>query len=90
MSFLLKESIHGTLVDAVYNEIFSRRSNYYYFIGKVQPWTTPTSPDTPLTTQTYEQQTRNFIIATKKIQVLDVSYVVPRIDWTSGRVYDHE
>ena len=88
MSFLLKESIHGTLVDAVYNEIFSRRSNYYYFIGKVQPWTTPTSPDTPLTTQTYEQQTRNFIIATKKIQVLDVSYVVPRIDWTSGRVYD--
>ena len=88
MSFLLKESIHGTLVDAVYNEIFSRRSNYYYFIGKVQPWTTPTSPDTPLTTQTYEQQTRNFIIATKKIQVFDVSYVVPRIDWTSGRVYD--
>lgn len=88
MSFLLKDVIHGTLADSVYNEVVSRRSNYYYYIGKVLPWSDPTNPDSPLDTQVYEDEVRNRIISAKKITSSDISYVVPRIDWTSGEVYD--
>lgn len=88
MSYLIKDSIHGNFVDAIYNEIFSRRSNYYYFIGRVLPWNTPASPDVPLGTQSYEYETRNGIILVKKIQISDVSFVIPRRDWVINTVYD--
>ena len=88
MSFVTKDIIHTTLVDAVYEEVLTRRSNYYYYIGRVLPWPTPSSPPTPLSSQTYEEETRNKIIAVKKIQSTDLSYVVPRRNWTSGTVYD--
>lgn len=88
MSALIKESVHYSLAEAVYNELQSRQANYYYYIGKVLPWATPLAPDTPLGTQSYEHETRNRIITIKKIQPSDVSLVVRRIDWLSGTVYD--
>ena len=88
MSFLLKDTIHRSLVDTVYNEFLSRRANYYYFVGKVLAWANPDNPDVPEPTQEYEHNTRNGIISVKKINLRDVSYVVPRIDWESGTVYD--
>lgn len=88
MSFLLKNTIHRSLVDSVYNEFLSRRSNYYYFIGKVVDWANTNSPDAPQATDSYEYSTRNSILTAKKINVGDVSYVVPRRNWSSGTVYD--
>jgi len=88
MPFLLKDTIHRSLVDTVYNEFVSRRSNYYYFIGNIIEWGTPGNPDTPQSTDDYEYYTRNGILSVKKINLRDVSYVVPRVDWTSGTVYD--
>lgn len=88
MAFLLKDTIHRSLVDTVYNEFLSRRSNYYYFIGSVIEWPTPLNPTSPENTQDYEHLTRNGIISVKKVNLRDVSYVVPRIDWTTGTVYD--
>ena len=88
MSFLLKDAFHGSLVDSVYNEFLSRRSNYYYFIGNIIEWPNPNIPGTPEATQDYEYYTRNGILSVKKINLRDISYVVPRIDWSSGTVYD--
>ena len=88
MSFLLKDTIHGSLVDSVYNEFLSRRANYYYFIGNIIEWASPQAPETPQATQNYEYNTRNGILSVKKINLRDVSYVVPRINWASGTVYD--
>lgn len=88
MSFLLKDVIHTTLVDAVFNEVLTRRSNYYYFIGKVMPWSNPQTPDAPGVTKAYENETRNRIIATKRINTTDVSFVVPRNNWAFGTIYD--
>lgn len=88
MSFLLKDAINGSLVDAIFNEIVSRRSNYFYFIGRVLSWPDPQSPPAPEDTFTYELDTRNEIISVKKIQSTDVSFVIPRINWEQSTVYD--
>ena len=88
MAFLLKDTIHRSLVDSVYNEFLSRRANYYYFIGNILEWDDPLNPGTPEVTQDYERFTRNGILSVKKINLRDVSYVVPRIDWAPNTVYD--
>lgn len=88
MTFRLKDILHKSLSDSVFNDLFSGRSNYYYFIGKVVPWSTPGSPPTPDETRTVEHDTRNRIINIKKITTGDTSLVIPRKNWSSNRKYD--
>lgn len=88
MSFLFKNDVRTAILDSTVESIFSGRSNFYYFIGKILPWNDPFNPDQPLDTQSYEYDTRNKIILVKKININDVSFVIPRINWTSGTVYD--
>jgi len=88
MSFLFKDGVRVTTIESIFNDIFSRRGNYYYFIGKILPWANPLDPDIPLDTQSYEYETRNKILAVKLISIADVSFVIPRINWTLGTVYD--
>lgn len=88
MSFLLRDRIHTTLVDSVYNEVLSKRSNYYYYIGRVLKWPDELVPPIPFDLDSYEYETRNKIIAVKKLQPTDVSYVIKRVNWIAGTVYD--
>ena len=87
MTFKLKDILHKSLSDSVFNDLFTGRSSYYYFIGKVVPYVggTVTTPDE---TRIVEQDTRNRIINVKKITTGDVSLVIPRKNWSSSRVYD--
>jgi hypothetical protein len=88
MSFLLKDTVHSVLSETLYYEVLSRRSNYYYFIGRVLPWEDENTPQTPVNTLNYENETRNNIIQVKKVPISDVSLAVKRIDWTVNTVYD--
>lgn len=88
MSFLLKESVHQSLIETLYNEIISNRSIYYYFIGNILQWENELVPGIPLDTAAYEKYTRDGIISVKRINLRDVSLVVPRRDWSSNVVYD--
>lgn len=88
MSFLFKDGVRVTTIESVFNDIFSGRGTFYYFIGKILPWSDPLNPDAPLDTQSYEHETRNKILAVKEINTTDVSFVIPRINWISGTVYD--
>ena len=88
MSYLLSDGFHNALVETGLGNFISRRSNYYYFIGNVLEWDDPQFPESPESTRSYEDFTRKGIFAVKKINLRDVSLVVPRRDWTSGTVYD--
>jgi len=87
MTFKLKDILHKSLSDSVFNDLFTGRSNYYYFIGKVVPYTGGTVP-TPDETRIVEQDTRNRIINLKKITAGDVSLAIPRKNWSTGTIYD--
>lgn len=88
MPYVLKNNIHGCITKTVYDEIITGRDTYYYFLGKVLPWGDENNPDTPIDTLEYESKLRNNIIGIKKITSNDVSYVIRRIDWITGTVYD--
>ena len=88
MSFRLKDILHKSLSDSVFNDLFSGRSNYYYFIGRVIQYDPAGTVPTPDETRLVEHDARNRIINIKKINTGDVSLVIPRKNWFSGRVYD--
>lgn len=86
---LAKPGFKTAIVESLYNEILSNSNAYYYFLGRTLDWTgisdTATAPEVTIA---YENQTREEIIFLKKITSADVSYIIPRYDWVSGRVYD--
>jgi len=69
-------------------------STYYLFIGKSSPFTTSTSggddnsPPTPKDIVTVDFYKWDSMLAAKLISSADVSYVIPRRDWTNSTTYD--
>jgi len=87
-----------------FSESFSEASpNVYYLgIGKPQAHGTSTRPDgrtenegtdvapiTPADSVQEEFYTFDDLLAAKKITSSDISYVIPRRNWTTGTVYDY-
>ena len=85
-------------------ESFSESSAtiYYLFIGRPHAWATDvdpqgvsvvegtdSAPPTPYDTMGAEFYAWDDMIGLKKIASTDVSYVIPRRDWTTGTTYDY-
>jgi len=89
MTKSLRNDFHADLAQTISNEIQYKRSNYYYFLGKIEPWA-----DTDLTpaVQQNDSEFENHLIRSnavfmKKVTPNDVSLVTKRYDWTSGQVF---
>ena len=69
-------------------------STYYLIIGKSTPFTTGTSggsdssPSTPADDVSREFYNWDSALAAKKIPSTDVTYALPRRNWTNGTIYD--
>jgi hypothetical protein len=87
-SSLIKTILHKTLAEGVYKDVVTRSSNYYYFLGKTLEWNDEATPPYPVDSYAYERAVRDDIITLKTITASDVSFVIPRVNWTSGTVYD--
>jgi hypothetical protein len=87
-SSLLKTLLHKTIAEGLYKEVVSRTAKYYYFLGKTLSWGNEQSPPYPVDSFDYEKDVRNEIITVKQIKPSDVGFIVDRIDWISGDVYD--
>lgn len=85
---LLKNIAHNSFADAIYKEILSRSSKYYYFLGKTLVWSDEANPPIVIDSLSYEREVRNEIIAMKEITPSDISYMLPRVDWITGTIYD--
>lgn len=81
--------VYGTsVIDAIFNEIVLRTSNYFYFIGKADEWSDEDYPPIPIDNEYNYRKVRKAIVFLKKIQPTDVCYLARRINWTSNTVYD--
>ena len=87
-SALIKTILHKSLAEGVYKDVITRSSLYYYYLGKTLGWDDEANPPYPIDSLEYERNSRNEIITVKEIRPSDVAFVVPRIDWVSGTVYD--
>jgi len=87
-SSLIKTILHKTLAEGVYKDVTTRSSNYYYFLGKTLEWDDEATPPYPVDSYAYERAVRDDIITMKAITPSDVSFVIPRVNWTTGVIYD--
>ena len=95
---LFKARLRKTIIDSIYNEVVYKTARYYHWLGKENSWTDFLSPFIPSSTTDipgppqnnfrYDLHVRRDILTAKAITSSDVSYVVPRIDWTYGTTYD--
>ena len=96
---VFKAKFKKTIADAIYQEITSGTAVYYHWFGKENSWQdflspfiaanpTEDAPGQPSDNFRYDLHVRRDILTAKKIKPSDVSYVVRRIDWVSGTVYD--
>ena len=84
----MKSILHNSIADGLYNEVVTRNSRYYYYLGKTVTWDNELTPPYPTDSVAYEFASRNDIITMKEIKPTDIAYVIPRYDWTSGTIYD--
>lgn len=61
----------------------------YAFIGRVTPWPDEDNPPVPAQDDYSIKQIFKDIIAAKLVTSSDISPVIRRIDWDSGKVYDY-
>ena len=95
---VFKAKFKKTIADAIYQEVTSKTALYYHWFGKENAWTDFLSPFIPSSEGDYPGQpsdnfrydlhVRRDILTAKKIKPSDVSYVIRRIDWSYGTVYD--
>lgn len=99
----LKFSLKTNTVKAMFFDIFSNVSRYYYTYGKATPWETVTAVDAGGSTSiisseenppaisdtySYELNVRRDMLYTKAASSSDACLVVRRIDWRAGFTYD--
>ena len=95
---LFRSKFKKAIAESIYNEVITKTSRYFHFLGKENSWSDFLSPfipsngvDIPGPPQNnfrYELHVRRDILATKLINPSDISFIAPRYDWNSGEVYD--
>lgn len=65
-----------------------KKTYYYMFFGHHVPWTNGTIPDIETSAEEIDISPFNNMVFAKRISADDVVLSIPRIDWTSGAVYE--
>lgn len=92
MTAIIRPAFHYSIAESIYEKIQAETSLYYYFIGRVDPWSEDESetlsfPE-PINSQQFENEARKNMVTLKQITIQDIALCTRRINWTSGTVYD--
>ena len=86
----VRSDFFNTLVNQTYEDIFFEESNYYFFLGKINPWNDEDEPelDTFPRTSEYDRRIRDNILYLDRIRPVNASIVTRRVTWESGTTFD--
>ena len=89
MPGLVTRYFHNNVAEQFFESVTeSDSTKYYLFISKVLAWANPSVPDTFYNTVNFtDYDVWNNMIAVKKVTAADISYSIPRFNWTTGNVY---
>lgn len=91
MTNSIKSAFHTEIASTVLNEILYQRSNYYYYLGKLEKWgNTDVAPIGELVDSYLDNAAiRNNMVYVKRITANDITLVIDKYDWVAGTVYDY-
>jgi len=86
MAAIVTNRLKKQLLDTVYDEITNATDRYYVGVGRSEQWD---SADTVVDPTNSLRSERNFRLSMQSVKsVADVSYVIPRYNWSTGTVYN--
>lgn len=85
MVAIITDTLKKALLDKLYESVQGDSDTYYIAIGRSEPWNDSDVAVTPYNTSL---DIRDFRLRMQSLKIAeDVSYVVPRNNWTSGTIY---
>ena len=85
MAAIITDYFKKELVQNIFEDVADSAQNYYIAIGRSQDWDSSDTPTVPINSLREELQFRLNMQSVKRTS--DVSFVVPRKNWSSGAVY---
>lgn len=85
MTGIITDSLKRILLDNLITEVASANNSYYIGIGNSIDWDSSDTTPTPVNSLRDERNLRQRLQSIKSAE--DVSYVVPRNNWTAGTIY---
>lgn len=85
MTGIITDKLKRILLDQLISEVGTDSASYYIGIGHSQDWDSSDTAPTPTNTIREERNLRLQLQSIKSAE--DVSYVVPRNNWTAGTIY---
>jgi hypothetical protein len=85
MTGIITDNLKRILLDNLITEVATAGASYYIGIGNSQDWDSSDTAPTPLNSIREERNLRLQLQSIKSAE--DVSYVVPRNNWTAGTIY---
>ncbi len=85
MVAIITDKFKRQVLTDIYTNVTDSAATYYVGIGRSNDWNATDAAPTPLNTAKEERDFRLSLQAMKKGE--DVSYVVPRYNWSSGTIY---
>ena len=85
MVAIITDKLKRNMINKLIEDVDSTGSNYYIGIGRSEQWDSTDTVVNPLASARDERQFRSSLQAMKLGE--DISFVVPRNNWSSGTVY---
>ena len=82
MVAIITDRFKKQVLNDLFTDVVDSAATYYIAIGRSQDWNATDAAPTPTNTAKTERDFRNNMQAMKKGE--DVSYVIPRYNWSSG------
>lgn len=85
----IRSEFHSNIALDFIDNIYYERSNFYYYLGKINPWTSDSDvPSTPDKTVANDVEIRDNMVYIRRISPNEVTLVTKNFTWELGTVYD--
>ena len=85
MVAIITDRFKKQILNDLFTDVNDSSDTYYIAIGRSQDWNATDAAPIPTNTEKTERDFRNNMQAMKNAE--DVSYVIPRYNWSSGTIY---
>lgn len=85
MSAIITDPFKKQLTQTIFDEVTNNTNRYYIGIGRSEPWDSSETVPTPTNSPRTLRNLRAGLQSVKSAS--DVSYVIPRYNWSSGSIY---
>ena len=88
MATFLKTTIKRSLAENMLRDLINAENQYFFFVAKTTEWANSNAPDAFIDSDRSDVDVSRSIIGYKKINPSNVSFAIPRYDWSLGTKYD--